>query len=152
MYIQHFNAKKPWVPKVPWISLDTMWITVWYGSYLPQVMVYMGMGTVWENPTCSIPVWNPKWERVRWVYAIVHLWGGDGKWGMKMKMNRLDEVLQSFELCLKVAPPYIKQMIRWEVIIIIINKHIQYSFCDEKYGYRYTWSRIICLVTQVRLQ
>ena len=31
-----------------------------YGSYPPWVMVYMGVSAVWENPTCGIPVCNPK--------------------------------------------------------------------------------------------
>ena len=32
---------------------------VQYESYPPQVMVYMGMGAVWENLTHGIPVRNP---------------------------------------------------------------------------------------------
>src|SRR5882724_8165959 len=30
-----------------------------YGYYLWQVMVYMGTGVVWENPTRGLPVLNP---------------------------------------------------------------------------------------------
>src|SRR5882724_4110295 len=29
---------------------------VWYGYYPWRVTVYTGMGAVWENPTCELPV------------------------------------------------------------------------------------------------
>jgi len=66
--------------------------------------------------------------------------GGGGKWRMKMEMIRSDNVSRSFKLRSKLAPPYIKQTIRWEVIIININKHIQYIFnpwipMTPRYGY-----------------
>ena len=59
MILNYFNEKKLQVPKVPRVSLDTVWITVRYGSYPPRVMMYTGTGVVWENPTCGIPVRNP---------------------------------------------------------------------------------------------
>ena len=60
MYIAYFNEKEPQVPKVMQVSFDTAWITVQY-QYAPQwVTVYTGMGVVWESPTCSIPIFNPR--------------------------------------------------------------------------------------------
>jgi len=38
---------------------------VQYGYYLWQVMVYMGTGEVWENPTCGLPILNPKGDQSR---------------------------------------------------------------------------------------
>jgi len=35
---------------------------VQYGYYPWQVMVYMGMGVVWENLTCRLPVLSPMCE------------------------------------------------------------------------------------------
>jgi hypothetical protein len=69
-----------------------------------------------------------QWERGRWVLCIhegVVVSGQRRR--MKMKMIGLDG-LRSFKLCSKVTPLSIKQMIKWEVIIININKHIQYIF------------------------
>ena len=60
MYIAYFNKKKPQVPKVLRVSFDTTWIMVQYWYYPQQVTVYTGTGVVWENLTCSIPVFNPR--------------------------------------------------------------------------------------------
>ena len=54
MYIQYFNAKKPWVPKVPWVLKHT---ARFIGRDVPipeMSMIDDGMGTVWENPTHGI--------------------------------------------------------------------------------------------------
>ena len=53
MYIAYFNEKKPRVPLIPWVSFDTVrfMVRVW-------VMVCVGSGMVWENPTRGIPVLN----------------------------------------------------------------------------------------------
>ena len=56
MYITYFNENKRRVPKVP---QNTAWITVWVRVYPWRVTVCAGSGTVWENPTRGIPVFNP---------------------------------------------------------------------------------------------
>jgi len=42
---------------------------VQYGYYPQQVMVYMGMGVVWENLTHGLPILNP---RHMWVHELLH--------------------------------------------------------------------------------
>ena len=57
MYLTYFNENKQRVPKVPY---NTAWITVRVWVYPWRVTVCAGSGTVWENPTCGIPMFNPK--------------------------------------------------------------------------------------------
>ena len=56
MYLTYFNENKQRVPKVPY---NTAWITVRVRVYLWRVTVCAGSGTVWENPTRGIPMFNP---------------------------------------------------------------------------------------------
>ena len=58
MYVAYFNEKKLWVPLIPQVSFDTARFTVWVRVYPRWVTVCAGLGTVWENPTCGIPVLN----------------------------------------------------------------------------------------------
>ena len=55
-----FNKKKLRVSLIPWVLYDTVKITGRDRYYPLRVTVSVGMGTVWENLTCSIPVWNPR--------------------------------------------------------------------------------------------
>ena len=59
MYITYFNENKRQVPKV---LRNTAWITVRVRVYPWRVTVCAGSGTVWENPTRGIPVFNPKYS------------------------------------------------------------------------------------------
>jgi hypothetical protein len=52
MYLEYFNEKKPWVPKVPRVSWHT---ANFMGRYVPVPST----GTVWETPTHGIPALNP---------------------------------------------------------------------------------------------
>ena len=61
MYITYFNENKPQV------LYNTAWITVWVWVYLWQVMVCAGPGTVWENCTCGIPMFNLNGLKIRTV-------------------------------------------------------------------------------------
>jgi hypothetical protein len=59
MYITYFNENKQRVPKAP---RNTTWIAVRVRVYPWRVTVCAGSGTVWENPTRGIPVFNPKFN------------------------------------------------------------------------------------------
>ena len=55
MYLTYFNENKQRVP------YNTAWITVRVWVYPWRVTVCAGSGTVWENPTRGIPVFNPNY-------------------------------------------------------------------------------------------
>jgi hypothetical protein len=58
--IQHsLDEEKLWVRCIPRVSYHTAEITGWYAPVPAMGTVYAGMGTVWENRTRGIPVWNP---------------------------------------------------------------------------------------------
>jgi hypothetical protein len=71
MYIQCFNKKKPWVPKVLRVSYNTAEITGRDRCYPPWVMVLAGTGAVWENPTHSIPMRNPNYQSCKPAIIVV---------------------------------------------------------------------------------
>ena len=48
--------KKTWVPLILQVSSDTTRFTVRVRVFLQWVTVCVGLGTVWENLTCGIPM------------------------------------------------------------------------------------------------
>ena len=59
---------------IPRVSYDTVQITGRDGYYPSRVMVSAGAGTVWENPTRSIPVRNLKIEVEHGFGIVANTW------------------------------------------------------------------------------
>ena len=57
-----FIINIPQVSGIPQVSSDTMQIMVWYVPVSVMGRMFAGMGMVWEIPTCSIPMPNPKYD------------------------------------------------------------------------------------------
>ena len=68
---------------MPWVLYGT---TSFMGWYIPSMgTVFAGLGTVWENLTCSIPMFNPihllQYHCSLSLYKLPVDWYGQGRYG-----------------------------------------------------------------------